>query len=228
MKTILTSAFISLFLIVGFANQPVPQLGAEEEVPLQRWSLELRAGMMNPISPFTADASTSLSSNLLNHLGFGFRYMFSDMMGVRVGGYLDNLKNASNSREFHSRFLTGTLQGIADVGKFLKLTSSESTFSLIGHLGIFIAKHDVLHDVPTPLPAGQPPKNATERDGGFKLGILPEFSLGQNLKLSFDASLDISFRRHMAWDGLSFDGEEINKLTGSKWNFSVGVVYSLN
>ncbi len=229
MKTLITSVVFSLFIFAGVCNQVVGQFAEEVEKPaLKKWVLELRAGTMNPISPLSTGASTSLSSNLFNHFGLGFRHMFSDMLGLRVGGYFDNLKNASNSTKFHSRFLTGSIQGIANVGQFLKITSPTSSFNLHGHLGAFVAKHDVLHDVPSPLPAGQPGKDFSEIDGGIKLGILPEFSLGQNFKLSFDASLDISFRRHMAWDGLSFDGEKINKLTGTKWNFSIGLVHFFN
>jgi len=230
MKKLITSFLISFVLFAGVYSSAFSQIGfeQEEEIVLQRWSIEARAGMMNPISPMSDGASTSLSSNLFNHFGLGFRYMFSEVLGMRVSGYFDNLKNGNDSRKFHTRFLTGSIQGIADLGKYLKITTPEGRFNLKGHLGLFAAKHDVLHDVPSPTPAGQPSQYTTERDGGFKLGLLPEFSLGKDFLLSFDLNLDISFRRHLAWDGLSWDGENKNQLTGTKWNFSVGFVYLLN
>ncbi len=226
MKTLFKSILVYLVITVAVFGNGFSQTEIEvkEEIAPRKWSIEFRAGTMNPISPMSNGASTSLSSNLFNHLGFGFRYMFGDILGLRVGGYFDNLRNGTDSRKFHTSLLSGSIQGIADIGKYIKITSPTSYFKLQGHFGIFVSKHSVLHDVPPANPLGQPIQNTSEGDGGFKFGILPEFFLGKGFLLSFDLNLDVSFRRNMAWDGLSWDGEKINKLTGSKWNFSIGLV----
>jgi len=251
MKATFTTLLVSLAFLLGVLNTSFSQIGNEEEAEIipQKWAIELRAGMMNPISPLSDGASSSFSANFLNHVGFGFRYMFNDTVGLRMSGYLDNFKG-SDPQEFHSRFLSGSIQAIADIGKYLRITAPETNFNLKGYLGIWVARQTVLHDVPdlilfqtrtnhvarhtvlhdvsSPNTAGQPAKNSSENDGGLKFGILPEFSLGKNFLLSFDLNLDVSFRRHMSWDGLSWDGEVVNKLTGTKWNFSIGFVYKLD
>jgi len=193
-----------------------------------QWSVEAKIGIMTPIKPMSEGASTSFLSSFPNHFGIGLRHMFNEYIGIRATGYLDNLKNGPNSREFHSRFLSGSLHGVADVGRFLNVSFLTRRVSLLGYFGMFVSFHELMHSVPDDAPPDQPPQGTKERDGGFKIGILPQVSMSRKLTISFDLNFDLSFRRHMAWDGLSYDGLELNRLEGSKWTISVGLVYSLN
>lgn len=172
-------------------------LYAQEEEYTQeynKWSLEASAGM--PIVGTNFEANHHYKNNMLGAYTFGVRKMFNNRFGARLNFGYHTLESNSYSLPFKSNYVTGSLEGVANMGALLNFDTWTKSFGVLFHVG---AGYSLLY--------GKEPVKAdgfSDMDQIWNVtgGITPQIRLGNRVALNADFSLIGAMRMHKTWDAV--------------------------
>lgn len=212
---LITLVFIHLYFLLCF------NLAKAQEESFNKWSIEANTGFGKPISPyspnyFSSNDNTYFAFNKINHFDIGARYMYSTYFGIRMGVTYVSITNAagSNSLDFENELYKIDLQGVINMGHILKFNQFTSRLGLLAHLGPQISKLKIKKN------AGK-----IDSDGGFMMGITPQFKITDRLVLNADFSYTFNYRQHLNWDGAYANNN--NNLFGIMHDLTIGFTYYL-
>lgn len=159
-----------------------------------KWSLEASAGM--PIVGTNFSPNYHYKNNIVGAYTFGVRKMFNNRFGARLNFGYHTLEASSYSQPFESNYMTGTLEGVANLGSILNFDTWTKNFGALFHLG---AGYSLL--------GGKEPvkiNKITEMDQIWTVsgGITPQVRLGNRVALFADYSLIGAMRMHRTWDAV--------------------------
>lgn len=207
-------------LFLSFALAATLCLSAQDTdaVNYNRWSIEGNIGNNLTIKPFRTDyLATQDKVNGVTHFNIGTRYMHTPKLGLKFDLAYDVFQSKKEATVDYKnvQFRIG-LQGVVNLSQVLKFENFTDRFGLLAHgggqLAAFIPKMGVT-------------KNSLDRDGGFMLGITPQYRLNDRMVFSGDITGYYYLRQHLNWDG-SVRSSYAN-LNGIYYNFSVGLTYYL-
>ena len=188
-----------------------------------KWSIEANAGFGKPISPFrpnyfSSNKNTYFAFNKINHFDVGTRYMFSAYYGIRMGLTYVSITNASGSgsKTFENELYKIDFQGVINMGHMLNFNEFTSRLGLLAHLGPQISRLKIKEGVY----AGK-----MDSDGGFIIGITPQFKITNRIVLNADFSYTGNFRQHLNWDGS--EAADNKNLFGIINDLTLGFTYYL-
>ena len=189
-----------------------------------KWSIEANTGFGKPITPYTpgyfsSNDDTYFAFNKINHFNIGTRYMFSTYFGIRMGVTYVSIANAagSSSNLFENEFYKIDFQGVINMGHVLNFDQFTSKLGLLAHFGPQINKLNIKEgDF-----AGKMDSN-----GGFIIGITPQFKITDRVVLNADFSYTVNFRQHLNWDGDNYAPKNKN-LNGIMHDLTIGFTYYL-
>ena len=189
-----------------------------------KWSIEANTGFGKPISPYTpqyfsSNNDTYFAFNKFNHFDIGTRYMFSTYFGIRMGVTYVSVANAagSSSESFENELYKIDFQGVINMGHVLNFDQFTSRLGLLAHFGPQINKLKIKEgDF-----AGKMDSN-----GGFIIGITPQFKITDRVVLNTDFSYTVNFRQHLNWDGHDYAAKN-NNLNGIMHDLTIGFTYYL-
>ncbi len=188
-----------------------------------KWSIEANTGFGKPISPFapnyfSSNKNTYFAFNKINHFDIGTRYMFSAYFGIRSGLTYVSITNASGSGSlpFENELYKIDFQGVINVGHMLNFDQFTSRLGLLAHLGPQISRLKIKE--------GDYAGNM-DSDGGFIIGITPQFKITNRLVLNADFSYTGNFRQHLNWDGS--EAADNKNLFGIMNDLTLGFTYYL-
>lgn len=231
-KTI-TSLVVFLTLFTASAQQEpiVDTIISKNKLPYNTWSIEANIGSNKAVRPFTKGYATSGDNQFLNitginHFDLGVRKMLNTKFGFKfdfASDIIESQEGNTDSKPFQSSQNRIALQGIANIGRLLNFESFTTRFGLLAHGGVQISKFTAKPNGGQNFPnAG---KSFTENNGGYMLGLSPQFKITNKLVANFDFSVLVNSRQHLAWDGnSSADG---NNLSGEMNVLSFGLTLYL-
>lgn len=195
---------------------------SDAETSFNRWSVEALVGMNKPLSPFTPGYYTTNTGKKLHigglrHYDLGVRYMLSETFGVRADFTYDGYTepSGSGSLPFDTRQYLFALQGVLNLGQIFDFPSFTQRFGLLARVGGQISRFDV---------ASGANDGRWERNGGFIVGITPQYRLHPRVALQLDLGYQLNIKQHLKWDGAS--GTD-NNLVGSKLTMAAGLSFYL-
>jgi|SRR5690554_484570 len=174
-------------LIVG--SSVYAQEKSNEEY--NKWSLEAAAGM--PIAGTNFAKHYSYKNNTFGSYQLGVRYMMNNYFGMKMNFGYNTMEGTSYSAPFKTEYITGTLEGVANMGAVLNFDSWTNTLNALVHLG---AGYTLLR-----------PKEPVDFGGlGDQIfiisaGITPQVKLSNRVVLTADYTLMGLMRMHNTWDG---------------------------
>jgi OmpA-OmpF porin, OOP family len=209
--------FLFLFTFVNIFSQ-------NTDTPYDRWSLELGVGQAKGLNPYTPDYFSSnpekyFNFSEVNHLEAGFRYMFSPKFGLKLDGAYSILKpeEENGSKPFETKHIRVGLQLVFNIGRIMSFESFSKRFGLLASGGFQV--HQTTPFIFNGNEKGD--ERHTEDDGGFILGITPQFRLSHTFALNANINYLFNTRQHYTWDGNSKTVDD--NLVGSMVNVSVGI-----
>ncbi|OYQ39651.1 hypothetical protein CHU92_04580 [Flavobacterium cyanobacteriorum] len=184
-----------------------------------RWSFEVLAGQNKAVRPFSegyysANPNNYFNFSGVNHFDAGVRYMFSDRFGLKLSGGYDVFTDdgSSGSLPFETKAYNLSLQGVVNLARILRFETFTKRIGLLAHGGVQVAKMYADNPVTGSL---------NEDNGGFILGLTPQFRITKWLALTGDFSAVSNVRQHLNWDG-SYSAKS-NNLTGLFYHTSLGL-----
>ncbi|UPT71096.1 MAG: hypothetical protein M0D53_01370 [Flavobacterium sp. JAD_PAG50586_2] len=187
--------------------------------PFNRWSVEINAGQNKALKPFTdgyysANPDKYFNFTGVNHFDAGVRYMLSDRFGLKLDAGYDLIENqkGSGSLPFSTKSYRAGFQGVVNVGHILNFESFTKRFGLLTHGGVQVSRFVV-------------DGGRHEDNGGFMLGLTPQFRLARWCALTGDFTYLGNVRQHLTWDGQLSPAE--NNLTGGMVHTSLGLTFYL-
>ena len=209
--------FIYLFFLLCLTTAKA------QEQNFNKWSIEANAGFGKPISPFapnyfSSNDNTYFAFNKINHFDIGTRYMFSAYFGIRSGVTYVSITNASGSisKPFENQQYKIDFQGVINMGHILNFDQFTYRLRLLAHLG---PQMSILK-----IKEGENAGN-TDSDGGFIIGITPQFKITDRIVFNVDFSYTGNFRQHLNWDGSHADNNK--NLFGIMHDLTFGFTYYL-
>jgi len=209
------------FLFIHFSFLLCLTSAKAQEESFNKWSIEANTGFGKPISPyapkyFSSNDNTYFAFNKINHFDIATRYMLSTYFGIRMGVTYVSITNAagSNSEPFENELYKMDFQGVINMGNLLKFNQFTSRLGLLGHLGPQISKLKIKKN-----------GNKIDSDGGFIMGITPQFKITDRIVLNADFSYTFNYRQHLNWDGSYADNNK--NLFGSMHDLTIGFTYYL-
>lgn len=191
----------------------------KDEKDYDRWSFEISVGQNKAVRPYSDGYYSSNPKNYfnfgsINHFDFGVRHMFNPKFGLKIDFGYDKISNQSGSGSLPFEIIQHRigLSGVVNIGRVLQFESFTNRFGLIGHGGIQVAQL---------TPQIGINKDLTEDNGGFMLGLSPQFRFTNWLVLTGDFSLLSNVRQHFNWDG-TYSAVD-NNLSGIMYNTSLGI-----
>lgn len=188
-----------------------------------KWSVELNVGQNKPEKPYadgyySSDPTKYFNFNGVEHYDLGVRYMFNPYFGAKLDFAYDIMNNdkSTSSLPFETNQYRLGLQGVANVSRLLKFESFTKSFGLLLHTGLQVSQL---------TPKMGPNKNVTEDNGGFMIGLTPQFKISKRIVLTGDFTYLANVRQHFNWDG-SYSADA-NNLTGTLLNTSLGLTFYL-
>ncbi|HNP31715.1 MAG TPA: OmpA family protein [Flavobacterium sp.] len=189
-----------------------------------RWSIEADFGQAKGSKPYTDgyyanDPGKFFGNLVINHVGFGARYMFSPKFGVRGYFNFDNLQEQQDagSLPFQMKHVQFSGEGVANLIRLFDIQKQAGRFGLLFHFGFQVSRMQ---------PGIGPYKDVHEWNGGVVGGLSPQFRIFKNVSIFGDVSVNSNVRQHFNWDGQTFS-EAKNNLTGSLFRTTFGVSVAL-
>ncbi len=207
--------FACLYFVLCFTSAKA------QEQDFNKWSIEASTGFGKPISPFapkyfSSKNNTYFAFNKINHFDIGTRYMISPYFGIRMGVTYVNITNASgsNSLPFETELYKIDIQGVINMGHVLNFDQFTSRLGLLAHFGLQFSKLKIKEN-----------ENAgkMDSDGGFIIGITPQYKISDRIVFNADFSYTGNFRQHLNWDG-SYAANNKN-LFGIMHDLTIGITY---
>jgi OmpA-OmpF porin, OOP family len=193
------------------------QISFAQDSTMNKSSLEVYYGRTNAAKPLS-------HGNFQNKLGswsltLGYRYSFNNKFGMRLSGSYMNAKSGkTSSTDFSTDFLSGSLEGVFNMGRILNLQSSKLNFMV--HTG-FGGTNMRLHE---PQVFSVLKFNPSDKTLHYVVGITPTFKISEKLLLSVDYS-------YYSFSSVNYSLDwEPNKISGfaaSIGNISVGLTFRL-
>jgi OOP family OmpA-OmpF porin len=201
MNKIIISLVIFFTLLTASAQETVVDtIISKNKLPYNTWSIEANIGRNKAIKPFTEGYSVSgdnrfLNITKINHFDLGVRKMLNYNFGFKfdfASDVIESQDGVTDSKSFQTIQNRIALQGVANVGRLLNFNSFTTRFSLLAHGGVQISKL-------TGIPKGG--WIISENNGGYMLGLSPQFKIANKLVANFDFSLLVNSRQHLTWNG---------------------------
>lgn len=189
---------------------------------LNKWSVELNIGQNKPEKPFSngyysSDPSKYFNFNGVEHYDLGVRYMFNQYFGAKLDIAYDVMNNQDDiSLPFETVQYRLGLQGVANISRILKFETFTKSIGLLLHSGLQVSQL---------TPKMGVNKDVTEDNGGFMVGLTPQFKISKRIVLTGDFTYVGNIRQHFNWDGAYSDS--VNNLTGTLLNTSLGLTVYL-
>jgi OOP family OmpA-OmpF porin len=144
--------------------------------------------------------------------------MFSAYFGIRMGLTYVSITNASGSGSeiFENELYKIDFQGVINMGHMLNFNEFTSRLGLLAHLGPQISRLKIKEGDY----AGK-----MDSDGGFIIGITPQFKITNRIVLNADFSYTGNFRQHLNWDGS--EAADNKNLFGIMNDLTLGFTYYL-
>ncbi len=187
-----------------------------------RWTIEAMAGVNRPLTPFTdgyysTNPGKMIHIGMFRHFSLGTRYMLTNIFGVSVNFSYDGFQEPKDSKSlpFKTTQYMFQLQGVANVGQLLNFPTFTKRLGLLAHFGGQLARFNVDEGVN---------EGNWERDGGFIMGLTPQFKLSKRINIMADAGYELNIKQHYNWDGAAHSQ---TNLVGSKVTLSIGLSVSL-
>lgn len=210
---------IYLILITGVTI--FNSFAQKSEVPFDRWSFEVGAGQSKGLNPYTTNYYASnpesyFNFGTINHFEGGFRFMFNQYFGLKLDGSYAVLKPEKDnfSLPFETKVTRLGLQFVSNIGRLMKMESFTKRFGLLAHGGIQVNQTEFLSTTIFGT-------SFKEDNGGFIIGLTPQFKISNTFVLHGDVSYLLNTRQHYNWDGEERNLDE--NLVGSMVNLSLGI-----
>lgn len=189
-----------------------------------RWSIEADFGQAKGSKPYTdgyyaGNPGKFFGNVVINHFGFGARYMFSPKFGMKANVNFDNLQEQQNvgSLPFQMKHTQLSIEGVANLVRLFDIQKQAGRFGLLFHFGGQLSRMQ---------PGIGPYQNLTEWNGGIVGGLSPQFRIFKNVSVFADVTVNSNVRQHFNWDGQTFSDPK-NNLTGSLFRTTLGVSIAL-
>jgi OOP family OmpA-OmpF porin len=196
------------------------------------WSVEFNVGTNKAIRPFAEGYSSSGDNRFFNFTGFnhfdiGVRKMLNTKFGFKFDFGADIIESQdgnTDSKPYHSNQYKIAFQGIFNIGRLLGFETFTKRIGLLIHGGpqaaIFHGKEAIYNSAKTEITSY---KKHTEYNGGFMLGLTPQYRITDRFVATGDFSVMVNSRQHLNWDG-SYSPDNTN-LAGVMNNISLGLTY---
>lgn len=206
----------------------VISINAQESSDFNKWTIEATVGQSKGVKPYSkgyysSDAGTFLGKPQANGFSIGARYMISPSFGFKSAIHYETLKNikGNGSLPFEMQQIGLSIQGVVNGSKLLNIQDYIKRFGLLFHGGI---KIDQMTSKTENIIEHDHNYGVTEYNGGFILGVTPQYRIGRKISLMLDFSFQTSYRQHFNWDGTYSDND--NNLNGSMISTNLGLSYS--
>ena len=179
-----------------------------------KWSIEAAGGMHKPVRPMAGGYYTNSPS--FAQFSLGTRYMFNNLVGMKLDLGYNSFKEGDNSRPFKSDYYRASLQGVVNVGSLLRFETFTNSLGLLVHGGAGYSQ----------LKPKEPiDRDATDQMLNFIVGVTPQVKLGKRVALNLDASMIGHVRQNYTFDGTKFTKKR--GFNGYLMNFSAGLTVYL-
>ncbi len=223
MYKIITSLVVFLTLFTASAQVPVVDtIISKDKSPYNTWSIEVNIGSNKAVRPFSPGYAVSGDSRFLNitginHFDIGIRKMLNTKFGFKfdlASDVIESQDGVTDSKSFQTTQNRIALQGVANVGRLLNFESFTKRFGLLAHGGVQISKL-----------TGKLSRIITENNGGYMVGLSPQFKIANKLVANFDFSVLVNSRQHLTWNGR--ENSISNNLSGEMNVLSFGLTLYL-
>lgn len=174
-----------------------------------KWSVELYGGVNKAVRPFSSGYYTSTPSFF--HVDLGVRYMFNSKFGLKITGGYNKFKNADKSHKFDTEMYSGSLEGVANLGRIMSFETWTNTFGLLAHAGVGVSALK-----------GEDLKKE-DAMGHFILGVTPQVRLSNRFVLGADISGMVTSRQDYTFD--SYGHASKRGVQGLLFTGSIGLTY---
>ncbi|MFM9825500.1 OmpA family protein [Flavobacterium sp.] len=198
------------------------------------WSVELNVGTNKAIRPFAKGYSASGDNRFFNFTGFnhfdiGVRKMLNTKFGFKFdfgSDIIESQEGKTDSKPYHSTQYKIAFQGVFNISRLLGFETFAKRIGLLLHGGPqaarFYGKTPIYKKFSTTEIIGYK-KNNPEYNGGYMLGLTPQYRITDRLVATGDFSVMANSRQHYNWDG-SYSNDETN-LSGVMNTISLGLTY---
>lgn len=190
-----------------------------ESSTYDKFSVDFNFGQSKAIRPFSQGYFTSKPNRYLfigelNSYSLGIRYMFNNKFGLKLMYARDEIKsqNESGSFAFETEQDRLSINGVFNFTRIFDFEAISKRVGLLGHFGIQVSKL---------YPKSGSNINSSEDNGGFIVGLSPQFKLSQWSSIFFDFSVINNVRQHLNWDG-NYAAYDTN-LSGIMYSITCGV-----
>ena len=213
---------------ITFAQETSEDTKSNSDKDYNKFSIEANVGVNKPDDNFTPGYFSSnprdvFPMNKISHFNLGLRYMFNDRFGLKLDGAYDIFEpqdDNSGSLPFETTQLKFGLQGVANLRNILRFDTFSGRLGLLGHAGVQLSFLQADSNNGIDLSG-----NDADQNGGFIIGLTPQFRITDRIVLTADASYTQNFRSHLAWDGLPNSSQ--NNLRSTLLNVSLGLTVYL-
>jgi OOP family OmpA-OmpF porin len=221
-KIVLIASLLHAIILFGQTNESSTDTLSEN---YNKWTIELTAGQLKGVTPFSEGYFSSESSSFfgqldVNSFSLGARYMFSANFGMKLGLNIDKLKNLTDqSFPFKIEQKGISLQGVINANRLLNIEKYLGRLAILVHGGFKV-------DEFTTKTINSINYNKKEFNGGIVYGITPQFRITKKIALFADVTVQNNYRQHLNWDGGN-SNYSINNLNGQSITTSIGLTLSL-
>jgi OOP family OmpA-OmpF porin len=192
----------------------------------ERWSLDINLGQNKAITPFTqgyyqSDARTYFPLLDVNSFSIGVRRMFTPKVGFKVTASYNTFSNSgqNNSLPFETKTLRTSFEGVFNLGRAWEFETFTKRVGLLAHLGGHYSSFAPSRQVGL-FKRGE----GAEDNGGFIMGITPQYKINNWLVINSDFTYVLNTRQHYTWDG-NPNNYSVTNLTGSMVEFTFGLTF---
>lgn len=196
------------------------------------WSVEANVGTNKAIRPFAKGYSSSGDNRFfnftgVNHFDIGVRKMLNTKFGFKFdfgGDIIESQDGNTDSKPYHSNQYKIAFQGVFNISRLLGFETFTKRIGLLLHGGPQAARFYgkvPIYKSKTTIITGY--KKHTEYNGGYMVGLTPQYRITDRLVATGDFSVLINSRQHLNWDG-SYSPDETN-LAGVMNNISLGLTF---
>jgi len=204
-------ASVSLILLSFAAsaqNVATTSIQPSVDVPgYNKWSIELNGGVNKPMRTMSPGYSTATLNPF--HADLGVRYMFSPTFGAKLDVGYDQFQERDDTRDFESRYVRTSLQGVINIGRALNFETWTNTIGILAHGGVGVSQ------ISTETGYG-----GQDYMGHGILGLTGQIRLSNRIALTGDLTGIVNGRQNWNFDGMgrtrtgSFDGVLLNASVG--------------
>lgn len=211
-----------MIFLLGVFSAGITTVQGQNNQHYNQWSMDARGGLGFILGTGSSDIDRDIDKGKytgINQFDMGLRYMFNQKYGLR-GQIAYNRFKESNLPGVRMTRLG--LEGVVNLGYLLKnremLYRQYENFRVLAHAGTGITfTQSLVHSEPYS-------NNSIDHNINLMIGLTPMLRLSDRFALQADFTFNFIMRRHLDFDGASFDSSNIN---GSVGTFSVGIVYYL-